>query len=128
MTDRASYPWLASGLLLGSLLTLGILGGVPQQTADTLTYIGLAAGFLLAISSFLSFLGIEFRRLLAKRPLTPIQSQQVMRQAVEFAGLLIAGAALWVTSGLNWWEASLMVAAVVFAELALSSRQREMQA
>ena len=34
--------------------------------------------------------------------------------------LLVFGGVLWILTGLNWWEGGLLIAAIIFAELAFS--------
>lgn len=123
MTTRIYYQWLASGLLLGSILVLWVLMGIPQPEADALTYLALGVGLLLSLSSFLTFLGLELRG--ARRTSGSVGSQfgSALRQAVELSLLVILGAGLWAIGSLGPWEGGLLAAAVVFAELALSSQR-----
>lgn len=123
MTTRSYYQWFASGLFLGSVLVLGIVMTTPQPRADSLTYIGLIAGLLLAISSFCAFLGLEIRRLLSKGKLSQPAAIQALRQGIEVAVLLVASAGLAAINSLGWWEGGLLAASIVFAELALSLRR-----
>lgn len=123
MTTRSYYQWFASGLFLGSVLVLGIIMTTPQERADSLTYIGLVAGLLLTISSFAAFLGLELRRLTHKGKLSQPAAIQSLRQGIELAVLVVASAGLAAIDSLGWWEGGLLVASVVFAELALTLRK-----
>lgn len=119
------YPqaWLASGLLLGSAMTLFVLMQVPQPQADTLTYLALAAGLILAIASLLTFAGIQLRRAWYKGRLEITHYHSATRQGLEVAVLIVGGLLLWGFNGVSWWEAGLLAAAVVFAEIAWNTRK-----
>ena len=122
-TTQTTPQWLASGLFLGSVLTLSVLMFIPEPEADSLTYLGLAAGLVLAIASLLSFFGIQVRKHLAKGTLTHTAVRHSLRQGVEGAVLLVGGAFLWALTGLTWWEAGLLLATVIFAEIALTAKK-----
>ncbi len=119
---RPMYAWLASGILLGGGLVLGILATVPQTEADTFVYLGLSLGLLLAIASLAAFLGIEIRRL-ARVSLEVRVVRQAVRQGIEIGFLLVVGSWLWVLTGLSWWEGLLLFLALAFAELAIALRR-----
>lgn len=122
-STSASPQWLASGLFLGSVLSLSVLMFIPQPEADVLTYLGLGAGFVLAIASFLAFLGMQLRKRLHGGTLEHAAVTHSLRQGIEAAVLLVGGAFLWALTGLTWWEAGLLVATVVFAEIALTAKK-----
>ena len=120
MNLRAIYTWLASGIFFGLILTIGVLAFIPVSEADLMCYLGLVSGILLIIASIFSFLGIEIRKLILKDNFNDQALNQSLRQGLEIAVLIIASGILWKLTGLNWWELSLMIAAVIFAELAFA--------
>lgn len=122
-TTQQPSQWLASGLFLGSVLALSVLMFIPQPEADALTYLGLAAGLLLAITSFATFLNLQLRKRLAGGALEQSATTHAVRQGVELGVLVVGGAFLWAFTGMSWWEGGLLVAAVVFAEIALSFKK-----
>jgi len=119
---KSLYSWLASGILIGGCLTLGVLATVPQSEADLFVYLGLSVGVLFLVSSFIAFLGLAIRRWL-KNVLDTRTIRQALRQGIEVGILLVAGGWLWVLTGLSWWEAALLFLAVGFAELAFVFRR-----
>lgn len=120
---RAIYSWLASGLLLGLILVLGVAMTASEVTADTLSRTSLILGLVLAIGSFLAFLGLEFRRIVFKQQLTSTSATQAVRQGVEVALFLVGWLLLRMYTELHIWETSLLCLAFVSAEIALSSRR-----
>lgn len=123
LKENNPYQMFASGLFFGSLLTLGILMTIPQEDADFMTYLGLAAGFSLMIVSFFSFLGIVIRRMIFKK--TPPQNfvKPSIRQSIELMLVLGGLLALQLLEVLNLWGAILIIAAVVFAEITISAKK-----
>lgn len=120
MNATTSHSWLASGLLLGSILTLYVLMLIPQTQADSLTYVGLYAGLVLATASLATFAGLQLRRAIKRRPLTAPEVTSATRQGLESALLVTSSLFLLGFTGLGWWEAGLLTAAVIFAEVAIS--------
>lgn len=120
MTTHSTQPWLASGLLLGSIIVLYVLMLIPQSQADALTYSGLFAGLVLALGSLATFAGIQVRKAVKRRALTNPESTNATRQGLEIALLATSSLFLLGFNGLSWWEAGLLTAAMIFAEVALS--------
>lgn len=123
MKSHASQSWLASGLLLGSIMVLYVLMLIPQSQADTLTYIGLFAGLLLTLASLASFVGLQARQIVKRRALTNQESTNATRQGLEIAILATSCLFLLGFNGLSWWEVGLLTAGIIFAEVALSLRK-----
>lgn len=119
-TISTPQHWLASGLFLGSFVVLYVLMLVPQEQADALTNIGLFAGLVLVFASLATFIGIQIRRLFKKRKLTNPESTNAVRQGLEIALLVTSNIFLLGFNGLSWWELGLLIAAVIFAEVAFS--------
>ena len=127
MTRHARvYGWTASGLLLGAFLSLWVLTSTPQSTADTMSYLAVAAGLILAIASLTTFLGLEFRQVRKHPERIPDATLASLRQGIESAVFLVGAAALWAVGSTSWWEIAFLAAALLFAELALSFKRREL--
>lgn len=120
MNRPSSQSWLASGLLLGSILTFYVLMLIPQAQADALTYVGLYAGLVLAGASLATFAGIQLRRAIRRRSLNDLEVTSATRQGLEVALLLASSLFLLGFTGLSWWEVGLLAAAIIFAEVAIS--------
>ncbi len=123
MRSNPSHSWLASGLLLGSTVVLYVLMLIPQSEADRLTYVGLFGGLVLALASLATFGGLQIRRAAARRSLTTTEVGSAHRQGIEVAVLATSCLFLLGFTGLSWWEAGLLVAGVIFAEVAFSLRK-----
>ena len=124
--SQANHPqqWLASGLLLGSMLSLAVLMAIPQPQADAVTYLGLGAGLLLAIASLVTFFSLQVQQALTRGALDGTQVEAAVRQGVEIAGLIVGGLFLRAFNGLTWLEVGYLAAALLFAEIALSLRKQ----
>ncbi len=122
--NRSVYAWLASGLLLGSILVLWVLMTTPQSAADTIAYASVGSGFVLAAGSFFAFLGIELRRAAARRFPDSRGVSQAVRQGIELAVFLLVWALLRIYTNLNGWETALLCVAAVSAEVAVSLRRQ----
>ncbi|MEK7184059.1 MAG: hypothetical protein AAB701_00885 [Patescibacteria group bacterium] len=120
---RLIYSWLASGLLLGIVLVLGVVLTTPQTTADTLSHIALVLGIVLSLSSLFGFLGLEVRRLLFRQTLDNRGATQAIRQGTELALFLVGWVLLRMYTNLHIWETSLLCLAFVSAEIAMSSHR-----
>ncbi len=120
---RALYSWLASGLLLGIVLVLGVGMTTTEAQADTLSRISVLFGLVLALGSFLAFLGLEGRRIVLKQAVTTASAIQAIRQGLEVALFAVGWLLLRMYTELRIWETSLLLLAFVSAEIALSSRR-----
>lgn len=121
--NRSVYSWLASGLFLGAVLVLGVIMTTPQQSADTLSYIAVLSGLTLSVGSFLAFLGVECRRLLARTLPSKRAAAQAIRQGMELALFLAGWSLLRIYTSVNAWETALLCTALLSAEIALSVRR-----
>lgn len=120
---RSLYSWLASGLLLGIVLVLGVGMTTTEAQADTLSRISVLFGLVLALGSFLAFLGLEGRRIVLKQAITTASAIQAIRQGLEVALFAVGWLLLRMYTELHIWETSLLLLAFVSAEIALSSRR-----
>lgn len=120
--EGSPYQMFASGLFFGSLLTLGILMTIPQEDADYMTYLGLAAGVTLMVVSFFSFAGIALRRLF-RIQVSQDTIKTAIRQSIE---LLLLGAGLFtlhMLEVLSWWGGILLVVAMIFIEFLIMAKK-----
>ncbi|MGI6103100.1 MAG: hypothetical protein ACOYBJ_00530 [Patescibacteria group bacterium] len=127
-THGRVYSWTASGLFLGAFLVLWVITATPQPEADAMSYLALGAGLALALASFATFLGLEVRRVRQRPERLADATRAALRQGIECAIFVVGATGLWAVGSTSWVEIAFLGTALVFAELALSFKRREVHA